>query len=76
MASLQPAPDDRVLLDAYSESVIGAAQRVEAASPAAIAGLRDHDTIVAMASHAVSGVDDLHRAGRGAVRAVARPQIA
>jgi S1-C subfamily serine protease len=34
---------------------------VEAASPAATAGLRDHDIIVAIASHAVSGVDDLHR---------------
>jgi len=34
---------------------------VEAASPAAAAGLRDHDIIVAIASHAVSGVDDLHR---------------
>ena len=34
---------------------------VEAESPAAAAGLRDNDIIVAMASHAVGGVDDLHR---------------
>ena len=34
---------------------------VEAASPAATAGLRDHDIIVAIASHTVSGVDGLHR---------------
>jgi S1-C subfamily serine protease len=34
---------------------------VEVASPAATAGLRGHDIIVAIASHAVSGVDDLHR---------------
>ncbi|HKV98981.1 MAG TPA: trypsin-like peptidase domain-containing protein [Vicinamibacterales bacterium] len=34
---------------------------VEAASPAATAGLRDNDIVVAMAGHAVSGVDDLHR---------------
>jgi S1-C subfamily serine protease len=34
---------------------------VEPASPAATAGLRDNDIIVAMGSDAVSGVDDLHR---------------
>jgi len=34
---------------------------VEAGSPASNAGLRDNDIIVAMASHSVSGVDDLHR---------------
>ena len=34
---------------------------VEAGGPAATAGLRDNDIIVAMADHAVNGVDDLHR---------------
>jgi S1-C subfamily serine protease len=34
---------------------------IEADSPAAIAGLRENDIIVALASDTVSGVDDLHR---------------
>ncbi len=34
---------------------------IEADSPASIAGLRENDIIVALASDAVSGVDDLHR---------------
>jgi len=34
---------------------------VEAGSPAAAAGLRDGDVILAFADHAVTGIDDLHR---------------